>query len=139
MLKRIFTSVIAPCILYVSFLVSDIITGSSYTYLTGTPFLITFLIIYSYSFPFFLLLGVPASILIDKIDKGVRLVNYVIAGFIVGLIMKIINVMEGNPLLYDLGILIFCTIASMIFYFTLKSLEFIFTKAFGKHVSKTIY
>ncbi|WP_018931395.1 hypothetical protein [Gracilibacillus lacisalsi] len=138
-MKRIITSVIAPCILYFSFLAFDKITGSTLTYITGSSFLITFFIVYWYSFPFFLLIGIPASIIIDKINRGVRWVNYAIAGGIVGLIMKIINIIEGYPILYDLGTFIVYPGASIIFYLLLKSLEIIFTKAFGKNISSAIH
>ncbi|WP_163582390.1 hypothetical protein [Gracilibacillus saliphilus] len=138
-MKRILTSVIAPCILYFSFLAFDAITGSTLTYITGSSFLITFFIVYWYSFPFFLFIGIPASIIIDKVNKGVRWINYAIAGGIIGLIMKIINIIDGNPILYDLGSFIVYPGSSVIFYLLLKSLEIIFTKAFGEHISSAIH
>ncbi len=68
-----------------------------------------------------------------------RWVNYAIAGGIVGLVMKIINIIEGYPILYDLGTFIVYPGSSVIFYLSLKSLEIIFTKAFGEHISSAIH
>ncbi len=68
-----------------------------------------------------------------------RWVNYAIAGGIVGLIIKIINIIDGYPVLYDLDVFIIFPGASIIFYLLLKSLEIIFTKAFGEHISNTIH
>ncbi|RCW63949.1 hypothetical protein [Saliterribacillus persicus] len=138
-MKRILTTVIAPCILYFSFLAFDTISGSSFTFFPESPFFIKLLIVYLYSFPFFLFIGIPTSIIIDKINKGVRWVNYAIAGGIVGLIMKIKNIIDGYPILYDLDVFIIFPGASIIFYLLLKSLEIIFTKAFGKHISDIIH
>lgn len=72
---------------------------------------------YIYSLPAYLLLAVPASFIIEHINKGIRWVNYSIAGGLGGLMLLFFN---NSPIEWE-NSLFLC--AGLSFYVSLKVLE----------------
>ncbi|MBM7631076.1 hypothetical protein [Geomicrobium sediminis] len=76
-----------------------------------------YLIFLIYALPAYLLLAVPASFIIEHINKGIRWVNYSVAGVLGGLMIYFVN---NSPI--DWEILLYL-LAGLSFYVSLKVLE----------------
>lgn len=69
--------------------------------------------------PVYLLFGVPVSIMIEKINKGIRWLNYSLAGVVGGLIIMFINSTQ------DYMTALAYSVAGFSYYWTLRVLELI--------------
>src|SRR5699024_12804776 len=49
------------------------------------------LLIYIYALPFYLIVAVPVSVIIDRINKWFRWVNYLVAGLLAGIVIVLLN------------------------------------------------
>lgn len=78
-----------------------------------------FLLVYIFALPAYLLIGVPASIIIERINKGIRWLNYSLAGVIGGLIVIFINSSQ------DYKTALAHSVAGFSFYCTPRILELI--------------
>lgn len=78
-----------------------------------------FLLVYIFTLPAYLLIGVPASIIIERINKGMRCLNYSLAEIIGELIVIFINSTQDykSALAYSM--------AGFSFYCILRILELI--------------
>lgn len=83
-----------------------------------------FLFVYIYALPVYLLFGVPVSIIIEKINKGIRWLNYSLAGVVGGLIIVLINSTEINST-QDYMTALAYSVAGFSYYCTLRVLELI--------------
>src|SRR5699024_237458 len=84
------------------------------------------LLIYIYALPFYLIVAVPVSVIIERINKGIRWGNYLVAGLLAGIVIVLLNSnnksFEAAPLIETIFIYM---MAGLAFYFVLKILEFI--------------
>src|SRR5699024_2730461 len=83
------------------------------------------LLIYIYALPFYLIVAVPVSVIIERINKGIRWVNYLVAGLLTGIVIVLLNTndksFEDGPLIETIFIYM---MAGLVFYYVLKILEF---------------
>lgn len=84
------------------------------------------MLIYIYALPFYLIVAVPVSVIIERINKGIRWVNYLVAGLLTGIVIVLLNTndnsFEAGPLIETIFIYM---MAGLVFYYVLKILEFI--------------
>jgi hypothetical protein len=81
------------------------------------------LFVYIYALPAYLFIAVPASIAIEYINKGIRWVNYTLAGLIGGLIVVFLNTNSTQGFVFPVEYAVVYMIAGFSFYVTLKLLE----------------
>lgn len=79
-MNRVLASVLAPILLYILMFIYAYMASLNSVF--NQPYYFSFhefFIVYIFSFPVFFILGIPLSILLDKI-KGVRFINYLLPG-----------------------------------------------------------
>jgi hypothetical protein len=123
-LLKVIAAFLAPFILSIFLILYQLIRiivtldGSASLHLSG------FLFVYIYALPAYLLLGVPASILIERLNKGIRWVNYALAGALGGIVVVFLNAINHSiAFVYSLESIFFYMLAGFAFYVTLKLLE----------------
>ncbi len=52
-------------------------------------------LLYMLALLFFVFIGIPISLIIERMNKGTRWINYSLAGIFIGLIISIFNGIEG--------------------------------------------
>ncbi len=115
---------LAPFILCFFFLlyniIADIIVSNSLnTYFTLAGQILGVFLIYIYALPIYLLIGIPISLIIERVNKGVRWINYSLGGMAGGLFLYFMN---SN--LQDLdGTFFLMAAAGLSYYFSLVFLE----------------
>src|SRR5699024_7876472 len=84
------------------------------------------LLIYIYALPFYLIVAVPVSVIIERINKGIRLLNYLVDGLLGCIVIVLLNSnnksFEAAPLIEMISIYM---MAGLIFYYVFKILELI--------------
>nr|CDQ32593.1 hypothetical protein BN993_02011 [Virgibacillus halodenitrificans] len=134
-MNRVLAAVIAPVLLYVSF----VIYGISYRFLTGIPIpqlfsLFGFMLVYIFSLPFYLIIGIPFSIIIDKINKKFRWLSYIIAGYVILILITLVQTFENGNFTIDRESMIAYPMAGFSFFITLKVIETTFKKLYIKYL-----
>lgn len=95
-MNRVLASVTAPILIYLFLVIHGVIVYTIYSLELPPIFsLADFLTIYFISFAFFFFIGIPLSLIIDKI-KGIRGINYSLAGGVIGVILMIKNNIESS-------------------------------------------
>src|SRR5699024_9940033 len=84
------------------------------------------LLIYIYALPFYLIVAVPVSVIIERINKAIRWVNYLVARLLACIVIVLLN---SNNKSFEAALLIetifIYMMAGLVFYYVLKILEFI--------------
>src|SRR5699024_5963746 len=84
------------------------------------------MLIYIYALPFYLSVAVPVSVIIERSNKGIRWVNYLVARLLTGIVIVLLNTndnsCEAGPLIETIVIYM---MAGRVFYDVLKILDFI--------------
>src|SRR5699024_11488244 len=77
-----------------------------------------------YALPFYLIVAVPVSVIIERINKGIRWVNYLVAGLLTGIVIVLLNTndksFEAGPVIETIFIYMK---AGLVYYYILKILE----------------
>lgn len=82
-----------------------------------------FLFVYIFALPAYLFIAVPTSIAIEFFDKGIRWVNYTLAGLLGGVIVVFLNTDNTRDFVYPVEVALEYMITGFSFYVTLKILE----------------
>ncbi|KKE79455.1 hypothetical protein NSA56_18015 [Oceanobacillus caeni] len=83
-----------------------------------------FSFVYIFALPAFLFIAVPASFIIERVNKGVRWLNYILAGIIGGGIVIFINTVNSNQdFVYTPDAIVAYMLAGFSFYLTILILE----------------
>src|SRR5699024_3190042 len=84
------------------------------------------LLIYIYALSFYLIVAVAVSVIIERINKEIRWINYLVAGLLAGIVIVLLNSnnksFEAAPLIETIFIYM---MVGLFFYYVLKILEFI--------------
>src|SRR5699024_807474 len=81
------------------------------------------LLIYIYALPFYLIVAVPASVIIERINKGIRWVNYLVAGLLADIVIVMFNSKNRSFVAALLIETFFIYMkAELVFYYVLKIL-----------------
>ena len=90
-LLKVTAAFLAPFIFTLFFIlysiIFDVINGYSPNFNVEG---VWFFIVYLYTLPAYLLIGVPISLIIERINKGIQWINYSLAGMVGGLIFSFI-------------------------------------------------
>lgn len=91
LILKITVAFLAPFILSLFLILYDMILGVINGYSTNFNFeAVWFFVFYLYALTAFLIIGVPISLIIERINKGIQWINYSLAGMVGGLIFSFI-------------------------------------------------
>lgn len=84
--------------------------------------------VYIYSLPVYIFIGIPCSFIIERINIGYQWINYVLIGFLIGMILNGFSILNGeiDPLEWD--IVWWYGIAAFAYYASLNILKWIDNK-----------
>jgi len=101
-------------------LATMIFTGNSNSTFTISDIGEGVMFVYIYALPFYLIVGILTAVIIERINKGIRWVNYSLAGMFVGILIISLNTTNKS-----IEVIFFYMMAGLVFYLVLKILEFI--------------
>jgi len=85
-----------------------------------------FFVVYIFALPAYLFIAIPASLIIEHMNKGIRWLNYILAGIIGGGIVIFINTMHSmQDFVYTLDSILAYMAAGFSFYVTLVISEMV--------------
>ncbi|WP_164216085.1 hypothetical protein [Virgibacillus sp. YIM 98842] len=121
---KVFAAFLAPFILMIFFSLFNVfsmILSGNYSIsfsLSG------FLYVYIFAFPAYLLMGVPVSVIIERINLGLRWFHYSLAGAFAGFVLVFINsVGNSQGFVFTFEWAITYMVAGFSFYTALRGLE----------------
>ncbi|MFD2627687.1 hypothetical protein [Oceanobacillus kapialis] len=127
-MNRVLASVTAPVLIYIFLVIYGVIVYTINSLELPPIFsLAEFLTIYLISFAFCFFIGIPLSFIIDKI-KGIRGINYTLAGGIIYVILMIKNNIEHSRFFIHVDSLLTYSFAGLAFFISLKIMEILFQK-----------
>lgn len=130
-MSRILAVVISPIVLFLlSFIIGFVVnTGNAFEQEATSPIMDLF-VYYVILFLFFLILGAPLSIVLDKL-KGLRFINYSIAGLVIGLILELLSYFEVQ--MVEVRLLFIYALAGFSYYLSLLFFEKIYNRLYAKY------
>lgn len=131
-MNRVLASVFAPFVFYILSYSYGIINYLLCGTLISQPFP-GIIILYIFSFPFFFIAGIPISIIIDKMNVGLRWLNYTVAGGIILLILSFKEYFENNNFSIEMDSMLAYLQAGLAFFLALRVFELMFQKLHKKY------
>jgi|SRR5690625_309881 len=121
---KIFAAFLAPVVLTIYFILYHLFRMILVHQFSLSFSFDGFFFVYIYAFPAYLLIAVPVSMVIERINKGIRWINYTLAGLLGGLIVVFINAVNSSQgFVFTMGWAIMYMTAGFSFYIALRILE----------------
>jgi len=93
---KVFAAFLAPVILILFFTVYNLFSMMLTNRFSISFSFEGFFFVYIVAFPVYLFIAVPVSIIIERIGRDIRWINYMLAGLIAGCILVFINSMDNS-------------------------------------------
>jgi len=129
---KVIAAFLAPLVLSLFFILYNLLSMLLKNGSLNDSFYISFegfFVVYIFALPAYLFIAIPASLIIERINKGIRWLNYILAGVIGGGIVILINTVNSmQDFIYTIDSLLAYMAAGFSFYVTLVILEMLTQK-----------